>query len=114
MKRLLVFAIALAALTASAQDAAKVNPNTVTVKIDNEKARVLEANLPPGAKEQMHSHPSSIIYVIVGGKVRSHSADGTVKETTYKSGDVLYRDPITHWAENIDDHPIHLIVVELK
>lgn len=114
MKRLLGIAVALFALTASGQDVVKVNPHTVTVKLDNEKVRVLEANLPPQAQEQMHSHPSSIIYVITGGKVRNHSADGKVTETTLKDGDVIYREPLTHWAENIDDHPIHLIVVELK
>jgi len=31
-----------------------------------------------------------------------------------ETGAVLYRDPLTHWAENIGDTKIHLIIVELK
>src|SRR5262249_37310965 len=115
MRKLLVGAsIALMALTAFAQDVAKVNPKTITVKLDNAKVRVLEAVLHPGDKEQMHSHPASIVYVLSGGTVRSHAADGTTKETTYKDGDVIYREPLTHWAENIGKTTIHLLLVELK
>jgi quercetin dioxygenase-like cupin family protein len=62
----------------------------------------------------MHSHPSSIIYVIVGGTIRNHAADGKTTESTLQTGAVIYRDPVTHWAENIGPAPIHMIVVELK
>ena len=106
--------VALLALTASAQDVAKVNPKTITVKLDNAKTRVLEALLPPGAKERMHSHPASIVIVLAGGVARSHTPDGKTTESTFKEGDVIYREPITHWAENIGTTPIHLMVIELK
>jgi quercetin dioxygenase-like cupin family protein len=62
----------------------------------------------------MHSHPQYVIYVIAGGKVRTHGADGTTTEAEMKDGDVLYRGPLTHWAENIGTTTIHLILVELK
>jgi len=114
MKRHLIIAIALVALTASAQDAAKVNPHTVTVTLDNENVRVLDSTLPPGAKEEMHSHPATIIYVVSGGKIRNHTADGRTIETVLKDGDTAYREPLTHWAENIGDKPIHVVIVELK
>ena len=41
-------------------------------------------------------------------------ADRKVTESVLESGAVLYRDPLTHWAENIGDTTIHLILVELK
>lgn len=113
-RTLLGISILLVAVTASAQDVAKVNPKTITVRLDNAKTRVLEALLPPGAREQMHSHPASIVYVLSGGRVRSHTPDGKTTEATYKAGDVLYREPLTHWAENIGTKPIHLMVIELK
>jgi quercetin dioxygenase-like cupin family protein len=62
----------------------------------------------------MHSHPAYVIYVIAGGKVRNHGADGKVSETEFRTGDVIYRDPITHWAENIGKTTIRLELVELK
>ena len=117
-RRLLVIALAAIALgphlSADAQDAAVVNSKTVHVTLENDKVRVLEAELPPGGKEQTHSHPASVIYVIAGGKVRNHAADGTASDRELKSGETIYRDPMTHWTENIGTTTVHLILVELK
>jgi quercetin dioxygenase-like cupin family protein len=111
-------ALAAAILTltgsAAAQDAAVVNAKTVHVTLDNEKVRVFEAVLQPGDKENMHSHPASIVYVISGGKVRNHTVDGKSSEATLNEGDTAYREPVTHWAENIGTTTIRLVVVELK
>ena len=91
-----------------------VNAKTVRVKLENSHGRVLEATLQPGEKEQLHSHPGYVTYVIAGGKIRNHSADGTTKETELKTGDAIYRDPLTHWAENIGTTQLHTIILELK
>jgi len=108
-------ALCLAGLQAArAQDPAVVNAKTIKIKLENAKVRVLEATLKPGEKEQMHSHPAYVIYVIEGGKVRNHSADGKTNESELKTGDVIYRDPLTHWAENIGTTTMHMILVELK
>ena len=96
------------------QDPAVVNAKTIVVKLDNPRVRVFEATLKPGEKEQTHSHPSYVVYVIEGGKLRNHASNGAVAEAEFKAGDVLYRDPWTHWAENIGNTTIRLIVVELK
>ena len=32
----------------------------------------------------------------------------------FVDGDVLYRDPLTHWAENIGTTPVQFLLVELK
>jgi len=98
----------------SAQDPAVVQSSTVKVKFENEKVRVLEAQLPPGVKEKVHSHPAYVIYVMAGGKVRNYASDGTTTESELKTGDVLYREPLTHAAENIGTTTMHFILVELK
>lgn len=97
-----------------AQDPAVVNAKTIKVKFENERVRVLEAELPPGVKEQVHSHPAYVIYVLAGGKYRNYAADDKTTEGELKTGEVLYRDPLTHAAENIGDTTMHLILVELK
>jgi quercetin dioxygenase-like cupin family protein len=97
-----------------AQDPAVVNSKTVKVKFENERVRVLEAELPPGVKEQVHSHPAYVIYVLTGGKYRNYAADGKTTEGELKTGEVLYRDPLTHAAENIGNTTLHMILVELK
>jgi len=98
-----------------AQDPAIVNSKTIAVKLENTRVRVLEATLKPGDKENTHSHPAYVIYVIEGGKFRNHAADGTATDGEFRTGDVIYRDAITkHWAENIGTTTIRLELVELK
>ena len=104
----------VSAASVHAQDAAAVNPKTIHVTLDNEHVRVFEAILTPGWKENQHSHPTSIVYVIDGGTVRNHLPDGTSSEATFTAGQTLYRDPVTHWSENIGTTTIRLVVVELK
>jgi hypothetical protein len=54
---------------AYAQDPAVVNSKTIRVRFENERVRVLEATLPPGTKEKVHSHPAYVIYVLAGGSL---------------------------------------------
>ena len=122
MKRFLVLVVVLLvtgiarsdASVTRTQDPLIVNSKTIALKLQNERVRVLEATLKPGDKEQTHSHPAYVIYVIEGGKFRNHATDGTVTDGEFKTGDVIYRDPITHSAENIGNTTIRLVLVELK
>lgn len=98
----------------SAQDPVVVNSKTIKVKFENERVRVLEAELPPGVKEQVHSHPAYVIYVLAGGRYRNYAADGKTTEGELKTGEVVYRDPLIHAAENIGTTTMHMILVELK
>src|SRR5215471_21828991 len=75
---------------AYAQDPAVVNSKTIRVRFENNRVRVLEAILPPGAKEQMHSHPAYVIYVLAGGRYRNYAADGKITEGAFQTGDVIY------------------------
>ena len=115
--RLIATCALLALLTsraALAQDAAVANPTTVKVVLDNPSVRVLDSVLNPGQKEHVHSHPACVIYVVSGGKVRSHLVDGKSVDGELITGASIYRRPTTHWTENIGSSPIHVIVVELK
>src|ERR1051325_719757 len=108
-----VFVRGDASITRS-QDPLVVNPKSIALKLENSRVRVLEATIAPGVREKMHSHPAYVIYVIEGGKVRTHGADATVTEAEFKAGDVIYREPVTHWAENTGNTTIRLELVELK
>lgn len=108
-----VFAL-LCSSSVLAQDPALVNPSTVQVKLDNDQVRVLEAVLKPGDKEQMHSHPAAVMYILSGGRIRNHTADGKSVESDLTAGQTVFREPVTHWAENIGTTTVHLILVELK
>jgi quercetin dioxygenase-like cupin family protein len=116
MKRIfvLICVLMVAGLVRGDQDPLVVNSRTIALKLENPRVRVLEATIKPGEKENTHSHPAYIIYVIAGGKFRNHAADGTTSDGEFKTGDVIYRDPMTHWAENTGNTTIRLVLVELK
>ena len=100
---------------ARAQDTLQVNSDSVRLKLENGRVRVLESVLPPGSKEKVHSHPwPYLVYVIKGGTIRNHFPDGKVATSDLKAGDVIYRDPVTHWGENVGSTEISEIMVELK
>ena len=104
----------LGSWSATAQDTLEVNADTVQLRFENEQVRVLEVALPPGAQEQLHSHPNYVTYVISGGKVRNHFPDGKVSDADFETGAVVYRDAVTHWGENIGPTTVRVILVELK
>ena len=120
MKRIciLIFALVVTGFARGdatvSQDPLVVNSNTIVRKLENARVRVLEATLKPGDKEKLHSHPVYVVYVIEGGKFRNHATDGTVTDGEFKTGDVIYREPVTHWAENIGSTTIRLELIELK
>ena len=102
------------AASLAAQDAAKVSPKTVHVKLDNDRVRVLEAMSEPGEREGMHSHPASIVYVVEGATLRISTPDGKSTVVTFKTGDTIWREPVTHAAENVGKTRFHAIIVEMK
>jgi quercetin dioxygenase-like cupin family protein len=100
--------------TAMAPDPVKAAPQAFTEKLNNAHVRVLEYHSKPGDKEAMHSHPAVVIYIISGGKFKSTTPDGKSQETEYKTGDVVWREAMTHSGENIGTTEIHAILVEMK
>jgi len=106
--------VAAATPAQPSMDPVVVNAGMEHVKLENERVRAIDGVLKPGDKEKMHSHPAFVTYVIAGGKIRNHFADGRIVEAELKTDDVLFREPQTHWVENIGDTTIHFLVVELK
>jgi quercetin dioxygenase-like cupin family protein len=100
--------------TSPSLDPAVVNAGMEHVRLENASVRVIEGVLRPGDREQMHSHPAFVTYVIEGGRIRNNFADGRVVEAELKTGDVLMREPQTHWIENIGDTTIRFLVFELR
>ncbi len=111
---IIVVGVLSIAQVAEAQDTLQVNSDSVRLKLENSRVRVLESTLQPGGREKMHSHPAYVVYVIKGGTIRNHFPDGKTVDTELKAGDVIYRKPVTHWGENIGTTEIYEIMIELK
>jgi len=97
-----------------AKDPARVNPASIAVKLENDSVRVMIADLPVGYQEKMHSHTPYVMYILGGGRVRMHMEDGQTREAELNTGDVMFSNPVTHWAENIGKTPIKVLLVEIR
>ena len=109
-----IFGSLLLAGAAAGQDPVVVNASSTHLKLENDRVRVYETTLAPGEKENPHSHAAAVIYVIAGGKLRLHNQDGTTSEATLETGTTFFREPITHWTENIGDTTFKVMLVEVK
>ncbi|HKT70291.1 MAG TPA: hypothetical protein VJP83_12680 [Terriglobales bacterium] len=105
----------LAAKAAGMQDAAQLAPQMYKVILDNDKVRVSDYHIRPGDKEPMHSHPTGVVvYYFTDAKMRVTSPEGKTATASNKAGDVLWRDPVTHSAQNIGTNEVHSLLVEPK
>ena len=103
------------AVTGSDLDPVKQSPQYYTVRIDNDRMRVVEYRLPPGQKEPKHSHPPGFVYSLADAKMKIETfPDGAWTEHDYHAGDLAWRDAVTHAAENVGTTEVHAIAVELK
>ena len=111
---ILVAAFIFAATPALAQDPVKAAPQAFKERLNNDKVRVLEYASKPGEKEALHSHPDIVLYVIQGGKFKSTATDGTSKVIEYKTGDVAWREALTHSGENVGSTELKALLIEMK
>ena len=110
--------VAVAALHAQQtkpRDAVEISPDLYTVRLDNERVRVLDYRLKPGQTERMHSHLAGVAYVVNGAKVRTILPGGESQVGELHSGDVHWRpNNVVHAVENIGTTEEHAIIVEIK
>lgn len=111
-------AVAVAALQAAqapVRDAVEVSPQMYTVRLDNDRVRVLDYHLKPGQSEALHSHHPGVAYVITSARVRTTAADGAQSVGTLNAGDVHWREhSVVHAVENIGATDMHALLIELK
>jgi quercetin dioxygenase-like cupin family protein len=103
-----------ATISATAQDAAKVDPKHYKVEAENAQVRVVRIHYGPHEKSVMHSHPASVVVYLTDGKIRMHLPDGKTQDSDAKKGEAVLLPPTVHEPENIGDTPFELIQVELK
>jgi quercetin dioxygenase-like cupin family protein len=102
------------AITALAQDPITTSPHYYKILFENDQVRVLEYHLKPHEIEPMHSHPAGIVYVLNGAKLKFTIPDRPAEERSAATGEVIWRDPVTHAVENIGDTEAIAIAIDLK
>jgi len=96
-------------------DAVIASPDKFRMLLENEHVRVVEYTLEPGARDQWHTHPPKVSYVVTGGTLRITTDDGRSFLTDEKEGSVAWMDALgRHFAENVGKTPIRIVLVEVK
>ena len=111
---LATLAVMLVAGAAFAQDPVPLYPENYKVLLENDRVRVLDFQLKKGAKENFHSHPAAVTYVLAPFKIRFMFPDGTARVREAKAGDLFYGDALTHASDNIGDTDAHGLLIEMK
>lgn len=102
-----------AVLVAGVSRAAVLLTEPVTVRLKNEHVRVLEVRLKPGEKVAQHSHPSRVVFSLSPYTMKFTYPDGGTSTRERKGGEVTWREPETHAAENVGSTEFHVMVVEI-
>ena len=107
-------ALALAALPATAQDPVKVASSNYQVIAENERVRVLRANVAPGAKTVMHEHPAHLVVSLGAASVKFTTGDGKIVDVAMKTDDVTLMPAGKHAGANVGTAPVEVVIVEMK
>jgi quercetin dioxygenase-like cupin family protein len=97
-----------------AEDATKVAPHVYKVLFENERVRILEVAMEPGARTEMHAHPDYFVYLLSAGKVRFTAPSGETAELELPAGAGMWRDAEEHATENIGGSELRAIFCEPK
>ncbi|MGX7668495.1 cupin domain-containing protein [Flavobacterium pedocola] len=98
-----------------AQDPVKVAPNIYKkILLDNDKVRVIDAEIAPGDVVPWHSHPDHIAYALTDGKIEITDKGKAGVIVDIKAGEALYLTAVTHMAKNIGTSTIKLVITEIK
>jgi hypothetical protein len=114
----LLFAAAAAAAAppALAQDAARMQPRSYRVVLENDKVRVLAYAARPGmgvCGVGVHSHPNHVTVLLTDAKVRV-TQNGQTKIVQGKAGDAFWEPAVTHEVENYGGAEVRSLIIEIK
>jgi beta-alanine degradation protein BauB len=114
MRIMFPVAVALAAVTAFAQDVVKLAPDQAKVVFENDRVRVLHFTESGHSKLPMHSHPAYVTVGFTSDHSKYTFPDGKTSDDRTKAGGVIYSKGITHAYENLAGTASESVMVELK
>ena len=112
---LILLAASAKSQSSAAIDPVTVSPDRYTVLLNNDQVRVVKYTLRPGERDQWHTHPPKVSYVVSGGELRIHMADGTSFPASEKAGTASWMDALPrHYAENVGSTTVTIVLTEVK
>ena len=96
-------------------DPVSVSPDRFKILLENPHVRVVEYTLLPGERDQWHTHPPKVSYVVSGGTLRITTEDGQSFLTDEKAGAASWMDTLgRHFATNVGKTPVRIVLIEIK
>ena len=102
-------------------DALSAAPDSHSLLLENDRVRVLEIAIEPGAREPEHTHRwPSVMIIDRAARIRYYESGVKTFESPQQSSSengpkVTWMDPEgPHAVENIDKQPYHALRIELK
>ena len=96
-------------------DPVKLSPGIFKILLENEHVRVVQYSLPPGGKDDWHTHPAKSSYVVSGGKLKVHLKSGEIILADEKEGTASWMDYVgEHYVENIGNTTVTIVFTEIK
>lgn len=115
MALVLAFAFATAKAQLSALDPVRVAPHIYEALLENDRVRVLRATERTGETPPLHSHRERVVVFLSPCAWMEITADGQTAMQSYKLGDVLWAERITHGGETFRCvQECTLLEIELK
>lgn len=106
---------------ASELDHAQGNRNVgTTLWFENDHVRVWEVRLEAGQRAPFHTHSQTYFWTCIDpGKGFQRFPDGTAQQFDFTLGETVFSeisadDPMIHDLENLDDHLVRFVAIELK
>jgi quercetin dioxygenase-like cupin family protein len=117
----IVLTTLLVSLTAAAQsvnapiDAVSASPDKFKVLLENDHVRVVLYELLPGERDEWHTHPAKVSYVVAGGTLRITTGDGQTFLSEEKVGSAWWMGELgRHFAQNVGSTPVRIVLTEIK
>ena len=101
-------------LPAAQADPIVTDGDKYRVVLENERVRVLRYEDEPGAKTNAHHHPEFVLYALSDFRRRLTFPDGSVKERTFRAGEVIWMPEQTHVGQNTGTTATDVVIVEIK
>lgn len=100
---------------AAGQQAARHDGYQETVRLENERVRVLELRYAPGGAAPLHTHHfPRVVYVVEGGVLELVPEAGTPVRLELSAGQTLWRPAETHAVRNVGPGEVVVVETEVK
>lgn len=91
------------------------SPDLYRVLLENEQVRVVEYAILPGQKDNWHTHPAKVSYILSGGSLKITPRQGEPFIVAEETGSTTWFEAVgKHFGENVGSTPVRIVFVEIK